>query len=553
MKIDKRPAPVDFDAQATDSLASAAPELQPQKFQPPEPKPPAAWPIWTAAGAVSVGWALMIAAFSLRFGPLRVDPLALAPLLGLWVGPVAMVWAAAGLMRQSQKLSLQSHRAERLADAMAAPALAAVSRTGAVVDAVRAEISAASAAADDARRALLDLQISLASEGQALLARTQEAANATQQAMAGVAQAACQSADDHVAAARTRVDELSEAAFQAGRKANQVFEARLADAQALVERSGVMVEQTAAAGSAKLAATAAAAQVTLEDLDAMIGEVEARAGRLPQAMRVQSEQVRAAMVRSLGELAAQARRTADEAQSIDSAIQERVRRNFEMLSETVRLMGLVASAPGPAAPVQEAASGDPVEEAEAAADDVAALAEEWAQRPRLRLAPTERDAAVSSVFRPQVANDAVKAAPDEDEPEEDASDEAWSWTELLASLEEPGGEPAELAESLTGELLAMSIDPAELLPSARVVELAELIRSGDAVKARDVVRRLAPAAVRRLSRRVLTDEALKRRAQAYLTHYRALTDDAADAAPALLETTSGRLFLLLDAAAGDIS
>jgi hypothetical protein len=47
----------------------------------------------------------------------------------------------------------------------------------------------------------------------------------------------------------------------------------------------------------------------------------------------------------MDELMGQARRTAEEAQAIDAAFQDRVRRNFEMLSEAVRLMGTAASAP----------------------------------------------------------------------------------------------------------------------------------------------------------------------------------------------------------------
>src|SRR5438874_2675233 len=51
-----------------------------------------------------------------------------------------------------------------------------------------------------------------------------------------------------------------------------------------------------------------------------------------------------------------AHRTAEEAQAIDVAFQERVRRNFEMLSEAVRLMGS-ATVAAPLAPAPRPASG----------------------------------------------------------------------------------------------------------------------------------------------------------------------------------------------------
>ena len=52
---------------------------------------------------------------------------------------------------------------------------------------------------------------------------------------------------------------------------------------------------------------------------------------------------REAVGESIEDLMDQARRTAEETQAIDAAFQERVSRNYEMLSEAVRLMGSVAS------------------------------------------------------------------------------------------------------------------------------------------------------------------------------------------------------------------
>jgi len=45
---------------------------------------------------------------------------------------------------------------------------------------------------------------------------------------------------------RDQVDRLSESAFVAGQKANQVFESRLAEAHDLIDRSAQLVEQAGA-------------------------------------------------------------------------------------------------------------------------------------------------------------------------------------------------------------------------------------------------------------------------------------------------------------------
>ena len=156
-------------------------------------------------------------------------------------------------------------------------------------------------------------------------------------------------AASHAAAAREQVDQLSEAAFSAGQKADQVFEARLSEARALVEQSSEMVDQAGAATAKRLEDGAAAARASLTALQEMMAEVDQRAARLPASAQGQIDLVRAAVTDGLEELTAQARRTAEEAQAIDAAFQERARRNFEMLSEAVRLMGASAALAGDAA------------------------------------------------------------------------------------------------------------------------------------------------------------------------------------------------------------
>ncbi len=285
--------------------------------------------------------------------------------------------------------------------------------------------------------------------------------------------------------------------------------------------------------------------------------------------------VRTAVANGMDELMAQARRTAEEAQSIDAAFQERVRRNFEMLSEAVRLMGTAAAvspfapaatpalaptrtarrrpAPEPAAAEPEADDVlelddlmEPVAAAPVEAEDPA-LAEML--RPRLKLTPTATDEEFSAVF------EAAGGPPADGE---DLPEGEWTWKDLLASIDGADADGERLQDQLGAELAKMGVEPGKLLPKARIDEIAAAVQTGDLEGAREVVRRLAPAAVRRIARRLSTDDGVKRQVQVYVRRYQTLVDDAVVRDPEgflmanLLGDEAGRLYLLLDAAAGDV-
>jgi len=413
-------------------------------------------------------------------------------------------------------------------------------------------------------------------------ARLEEQTRATIDALGRAAEETRQAAGRHAETARHQVDQLSEAAFTAGQQANQVFEARLAEARALIEQSTRMVEQAGATTAGKLEEGAKAARATLDELAAMLGDVEARAAKMPATARGQAEQIRKAVSESIDDLLEHARRTADETQAIDEAFQERVRRNYEMLSEAVRMMGAVAGAgamPPPVAALRERAVREPSRrtEAEPALPEVAApepapvlatpaepeveleLTEpvkapvKGGLRQRLRLTPTATDAEFKHVFD-QAGGRADEAAAQ--------GADGWTWKDLLSSIDEHEGDApdhhAPLEDTLAGEIGAMGIDPAALLPRSRIDELAAAIQARDLDGAREVVRRLAPAATRRLARRLATDETLKGQVVTYMARYHGLLDDAAtrDAegflVAALLSSEAGRTYLLFDAAIGDL-
>jgi len=72
-----------------------------------------------------------------------------------------------------------------------------------------------------------------------------------------------------------------------------------------------------------------------------------------------------------------------------------------------------------------------------------------------------------------------------------------------------------------------------------------------------VVKRIAPAAVRRLSRRVLAERPLRGHADRYIRRYETALNEAlqgkgGQSFAALLGTDGGRAFLLFDAAIGEL-
>lgn len=428
-------------------------------------------------------------------------------------------------------------------------------------------------------------------------ARLEDQTRATIEALGRAAEETRQAAERHAETARNQVDQLSEAAFTAGQQANKVFESRLAEARALIEHSTQMVEQAGAATAGKLEEGARTARATLDELAAMLGDIETRAAQMPATARGQAEQVRKAVADSIDDMMEHARRTADETQAIDEVFQERVRRNYEMLSEAVRMMGAVASTsamPSPVSTIREriarpevrpepkaeprpapepapeparvaVGSPEPVVEAAPVVETLAEVEPELELtepvkvsdakpnlRQRLRLTPTATDSEFSQVFGQAGGRT-----------EDGQGGEGWTWKDLLSAIDETEGEVphhhAPLEDTLAGEIGAMGIDPAALLPRSRIDELAAAIQARDLDGAREVVRRLAPAATRRLARRLATDEALKGQVVTYLARYHSLLDDAATRdhegflVATLLSSEAGRTYLLFDAAVGDLA
>jgi hypothetical protein len=406
------------------------------------------------------------------------------------------------------------------------------------------------------------------------------AMRSTIEALSAAAVEAREAADVHAEAARARVDLLNEAAFTAGQTADQVFDTRLEQAKGIIESSAKMVEDAGREAAQRLEAQVAAARGAMDGLNAMMDEVAARAARLPEETGARAGEIKAAVDRGLDDLLASARRAAEETQAIDQAFQERVKRNYEMLSEAVQLMGVVAQGGQGASVLQRAspaerarsrvaaalppreplatpaqpASAQPAQAPPSAAADApmaeatAATPSEAALRGRLRLTPTATD-------------DEFKAVLDAAGGQAAAEEGGWTWKELLTTLDGAEGEPAggvmdeaRLGDVLFEEIQRMGIDPAALLPKGRIDEIAAAIQTGDMPGSREVVRTLAPAAIRRLTRRLISDGPFRTRAFALTARFGQLIQEASRndkqgfQSAALLASSGGRAFLLLDAA-----
>ena len=387
------------------------------------------------------------------------------------------------------------------------------------------------------------------------------AMRSTIEALSAAAIEAREAADVHAEAARARVDLLNEAAFSAGQKADQVFDTRIEQAKGIIEQSAQLVEDAGKEASQRLEAQVAAAREAMDGLNAMMDEVSARTARLPQETTARTNEIKAAVEQGLGDLLASAHRAAEETQAIDQAFQERVRRNYEMLSEAVQLMGVVAqggkgasvlqrSTPAERAASRVAAALPPREPTALAVPAEPSEGSEAALRGRLKLTPTATDDEFKAVF------DAAGGQPAPEEP-------GWTWKELLTTLDGADGEraggvvdDARLGDVLFGEIEAMGIDPAALLPKGRIEEIAAAVQTGDAAGGREVVRTLAPAAIRRLARRLISDGPFRARTLALTSRFGQVIAEASQRdkegfqAAALLATNPGRAFLLLDAASG---
>ena len=369
--------------------------------------------------------------------------------------------------------------------------------------------------------------------------------------LAAASEEAHKAAEQAANAARAKVEALQDATQAVGDKADANFEQKLNQARMLIEKSASLVEEAGLQSAYRLEQTVGKAYGALDALQHTLAEIEQRAQALPNEAAARGQEVRRAIEHTNQALIASARSAAQELEQIDSAFQDRVKRNYEMLSEAVRLMGVLggnaatraAAAPPPPRPQPATAPPLPLKPRAERPAAPPADEEDLGLRPRIKLTP------------------APEADEDEDEeavPAPTHADPDLSWSELVAALDENDADDVELERTVIAQIDALGIDAQALIPRRRLDEIARLYEGGDAAGARGAVHRLAPAGVRKLSRRIISDKLLRAQAERLIDRYIELLRGVSKrggeglTAAGLLGSDAGRAFLLLDAALADI-
>lgn len=392
---------------------------------------------------------------------------------------------------------------------------------------------------DAATKVALDRFEALAADARDALVEETRRALAALQATAEDSRIAAGEAADQ---AQLRADRLGEAMFEAAQKADAAADSRIDSARRIVAETGNLVDQAGERALEKLELTVERMDAALARIDEAIGDLDDRAGRLPEEARKRVEEVRSTVEEGLAALSAASQKAAADTEALDAGFQERVRRNYDMLTEAVRLMGVVSGETPTLRRREAAAQSTPEPVRPPRADEPKG----FGLRGRLKLEPTPGTTPPSGPmdWSDLVDEGSVEAPLDLDTP-----------------VMPTGGGDANLetlSERIVGAIRRMGVDPNALLPRSRVEEAAHAITDRDPDRARQIVRRVAPAAVRSVSRRVLTDPDLRADAEAYVRAFgRDLAGHAAvgDGGAVLGRLTSdgGRAFMLLDAAIGDLA
>lgn len=399
---------------------------------------------------------------------------------------------------------------------------------------------------DSATKLALDKFEALAAEARDALVEETRRALAALQATAEDSRLAAQDAAEQ---AQVRADRLGEALFEAAQKADQAADARVHSARRIVTETGGLVDEAGQRAVEQLEATVERMNTALARVEEAMGELDERAARLPEEAQKRVDAVRATVEEGLAALSAASQKAAADTEALDAGFQERVRRNYDMLTEAVRLMGVV-SGDSPTNRRRETAAPPPAAEPETPPRARSERAESeprgFGLRGRLKLEPMPGAAVQNQPEKDRLGwSDLVDEGPGEAPLDLD--------TPVM-----PAAEGEALGERITAAIRRMGVDPNALLPRSRVEEASQAVTAGDPDRARQIVRRVAPAAVRSVSRRVLTDPDLRADAEAYVRSFSqdlSARAEAGDGPGVLGRLTSdgGRAFMLLDAAIGDLS
>jgi hypothetical protein len=253
-------------------------------------------------------------------------------------------------------------------------------------------------------------------------------------------------------------------------------------------------------------------------------------------------------------MAEAAKKVAEETLAIDARFQERVRKNYQALGEAVRQLEQVASVTKATLAAQVAAK-DAVTQTSTAPrpalqrpspprPPVQPPGPTEAERPRLRLTPTESDTQVSSVFD--------RARPIA------AKEDPVSWKDLLTAIDDKPVDDEQLADQMVQEIRLLQIDTPNMLPRPQIDEIAALINKNDLRDARNRVKQAAGSIVQQLARRLASNPALSAKVRRFVSRQSAVLASAAARdrdgflTATLLANEQGRVFLLMEAALSEL-
>lgn len=478
--------------------------------------------------------------------------------------------ATAALREQSEAVHRTAQSLRVDTDLLGASMDQHAARLSGLVEASRASAEQAAAAVQNSGETLL----ALLQEADQRFAAALETARAEHgrrdetlsQVLASISQSAAGQREELQAHARGILTALAESTEQARTAADRLAE----ETRRQLESSSELVESWSAGAEQRMVAIAGAARAAVEEWTGAVSVLEKGAERLPEAGRESLGQLQEAVTRAADELLQVSRRTSDEARAVDEAFQERMRRHFASLSDALRLMGVEPAAATPQAPTADAA---PTRKPKRERRRPAAAAEH-APAPRIARRSAGSAATRSAEADPAPAGPAGLAKPetptppapaDPDEGVVDMTEERWS-SALRAAWE---GEESPLSPSPTaaatppesdeGELLRhlqrLGIEPRRAVADRSLGELVAAVAGEERARSRHLVARLAPTAVSRLSASLRSNPALAARSAAYLLAFDRRLAEAADphrgkSLARLLATEGGRLYLLLDTAAG---
>ncbi|MDI7775204.1 tipN [Asticcacaulis sp. EMRT-3] len=386
-------------------------------------------------------------------------------------------------------------------------------------------------------------------------------------------------AGDAAQTAQMRVDRLNETIFEASKKADEVFDARFAAARRLIEDSAELISSAGDQTAQRLDASFVHTRETLAEVHAALNEIAGSADSLPAVAQARIADIRRSVEEGIAATMAAAKKAAEETEAVDAAFQDRVKRNYDMLNEAVRLMGVISGdSPMHGAlstaeplelqtPARERDYGRTFGSRREAPAPTPAPAPAQPVGSRLRLSP------LGAETRPATHPPAAQPS----QPSPQRGQEGWSWRELLGGMEgreqpktaaqtpstpaphpPPDPEFDSLDEVMAAEISAMGIDATALLSRARLDETVAAILAEDNEGARLVVRRVAPAAIRRLNRRLVSDAVMRQQATDFIGYYdqqvnmALMARDKPQALGELFGSAGGRAYLLFDAAISDL-